>query len=170
MALAVKTRFPFETAVKATVNTGAATQAKIRIRAPSWASGKMAILVNGKSAGTGNPGSYVVLDRTWVDGDTIEFTLPASLRVKRYTGEDQIAGKRRYSVEYGPILLAAVGSSQVDLMVEKGKGPESLSDHLQADPESPLHFTVRGNPGQKFIPYWQISSEEFTCFPSVSEA
>jgi hypothetical protein len=73
-------------------------------------------------------------------------------------------------VEYGPILLAAVGSPGVDLVVEKGKGPESLIDHLQPDPESPLHFTVRGNLGQKFVPYWQISSEQFTCFPSVSEA
>jgi hypothetical protein len=169
LALALKTRFPFETGVKATVSAGAATQAKIRIRVPSWASGEMAISVNGERAAAGEPGSYVVLDRKWADGDNIEFTLPASLRVKRYSGEDQIAGKSRYSVEYGPILLAAVGSPSIDLIVEKGKGAESLADHLQADVESPLHFTVRGNPGQKFIPYWQISSEEFTCFPSIRE-
>jgi uncharacterized protein len=111
-----------------------------------------------------------VLDRKWADGDTIEFTLPTSLRVKRYSGEDQIAGKQRYSVEYGPILLAAVGSPNIDLIVEKGKGAESLADYLQAELESPLHLNVRGNPGQKFIPYWQISSQEFTCFPSISEA
>jgi len=169
LALTVKTRFPLETGVKATVKAAAATQAKIRIRVPSWASGAMAISVNGKSAGSGKPGSYVALDRKWADGDSIEFTLPASIRVKRYNGEDQIPGKSSYSVEYGPILLAAVGSSKVDLAVEKGKGAASLADHLEPVAGSPLHFTVRGNPGQSFMPYWQISAEEFTCYPSISE-
>ncbi|MGC2404174.1 MAG: beta-L-arabinofuranosidase domain-containing protein [Acidobacteriaceae bacterium] len=169
MALAVDTRFPFGTEVKATVKAGAASQAKIRIRVPSWATGKMPISVNGRPAATGNPGSYVVLDREWADGDTLEFSLPASLRVKRYAGDDQIPGKTKYSIEYGPILLAAVGSPEVDLVLEKGKGAESLADHLEADGASPLHFTMRGNLGQKFIPYWQVSSEEFTCFPCVSE-
>jgi DUF1680 family protein len=169
MELSVKTRFPLETGVKATVKTAAATQARIRIRVPSWASGEMAISVNGKSAGTGKPGSYVALDRKWADGDSIEFTLPASIRVKRYNGADQIPGKARYSIEYGPILLAAVGSSKVDLAVAKGKEAESLADHLETVAGSPLHFTVRGNPGQKFMPYWQISEEEFTCYPSITE-
>jgi hypothetical protein len=169
MEFTVKTRFPLETGVKATVKAAAATQANIRIRVPSWAGGEMAISVNGKSSGTGKPGSYVALDRKWADGDSIEFTLPASIRVKRYNGADQIPGKTRYSIEYGPILLAAVGSSKVDLAVAKGKGAESLADNLEAVPGSPLHFTVRGNPGQKFMPYWQISEEEFTCYPSITE-
>jgi len=169
LALTFKTRFPLETGVKATVKAAVATQAKIRIRVPSWASGEMAISVNGKSAGSGKPGSYVALDRKWADGDSIEFTLPASIRVKRYNGADQIPGKSTYSVEYGPILLAAVGSSKVDLAVEKGKGAASLADHLEPVAGSPLHFTVRGNPGQSFMPYWQISAEEFTCYPSISE-
>jgi hypothetical protein len=89
--------------------------------------------------------------------------------VKRYNGADQIAGKIRYSVEYGPILLAAIGSSKVDLAVDKGKGAASLANHLEPVAGSPLHFTVRGNPGQSFMPYWQISAEEFTCYPSISE-
>jgi hypothetical protein len=31
-----------------------------------------------------------------------------------------------------------------------------------------LHFAVRGNDGQKFMPYWLISEEEFTCYPQVT--
>jgi hypothetical protein len=30
------------------------------------------------------------------------------------------------------------------------------------------HFTVRGNPGQRFMPYWQIAEEEFTCYPTIT--
>lgn len=116
----------------------------------------------------GRPGTYLAIDRQWTDGDTIEFTLPASIRVKPYNGDDQIAGKIRYSVEYGPILLAAVGSSKVELLVDKGHKAEDLVNHLEPVAGSPLHFTVRGNPGQKFVPYWQISEEEFTCYPVVT--
>lgn len=130
----------------------------------------MLVSVNGKGAETGKPGSFVVLDREWVDGDSIEFKLPTSINLTPYKGADQVAGKERYSVGYGPILLAAVGSAQIDLVVDKGKSAVSLADHLEPIPGSPLHFTVRGNPGTKFIPYYQISTEEFTCFPAIRES
>ena len=168
MEFTVKTRFPLETGVTATVKAATATQARIRIRVPSWASGEMAISVNGKSAGTGKPGSYVALDRKWADRDSVELKLPASIRVKQYNGADQIPGKTRYSVEYGPILLAAVGASNVSLSVDRGHNLEDLSEYLQPIEGEPLHFSVRGNPGQKFIPYWQVSDEEFTCYPQVN--
>jgi hypothetical protein len=53
----------------------------------------------------------------WQSGDTIEFTLPAEICVKRYNGKDQIAGKSRYSFEYGPAMLAVVGASTVDVPI-----------------------------------------------------
>jgi len=168
MELTVKTRFPIETAVRCTVKTTTATEAVLRIRIPSWAAGELKVSVNGKSAGVGKPGTYLPLKRQWSDGDTIEFALPAAIRVRRYTGSDQIAGKSRYSVEYGPILLAAVGSSQVEFSVDKGHGAEHLANHLEIIEGLPLHFAVRGNPGQKFMPYWQVSEEEFTCYPAIS--
>ena len=104
----------------------------------------MEVSVNGKSAGSGKPGSYVTLDRRWSDGDKISFTLPASIRVTRYKGADQIAGKTRYSVEYGPILLAAVGAANVDLALRKGLRRNRSGDHLEPVAGSPLHFTLRG--------------------------
>ena len=168
MKLEMKTRFPYETQVSAKVKVDAPVRANLRIRVPSWAANPMAVSVNGKVEGTGKPGSYLALNRTWSDGDSIAFTLPATLRVRRYAGEDQIAGSERYSVEYGPILLAAVGSSKVDLKVDKAHDAEHLANHLEAVSGSPLHFTVRGNDGQKFMPYWLISEEEFTCYPQVT--
>ncbi len=125
--------------------------------------------VNGKPAGAGKPGTYLSLKRQWSSGDTIEFALCLQwFESNPYKGEDQLAGKKRYSVEYGPILLSAVGSSQVELSVDKGHDAEHLANHLEKVEGSPLHFAVRGNPGQKFIPYWQVSDEEFTCYPAVS--
>jgi hypothetical protein len=53
-------------------------------------------------------------------------------------------------------------------MVDKGKEAEHLADHLEPVDGAPLHFSVRGNTSQKFMPYWQISEEEFTCYPEVT--
>jgi hypothetical protein len=166
--MSVQTRFPLANEVEATIRVTAPTPGKIRIRVPSWASGAMEVSMNGKPAGTGKPGTYLVLDRQWSDGDKISFTLPAALRVTRYRGEDNVAGKTRYSIEYGPILLAAVGAADIDLALDKGSAPESLSDHLDPVAGSPVHFTLRGSPDKKLMPYYQISNEKFTCYPTIS--
>lgn len=168
MQLTVETKFPYETKVRATVKTTSRTRTNIRVRVPSWAASALEVSLNGKAAGSGRAGTYMSLDRHWSDGDTIEFTLPASIRVKRYTGDDQIAGKVRYSFEYGPILLAAIGSQHVELALENGKNAEDLANHLEPVAGKPLHFTVRGNPGQTLMPYWLVSEEEFTCYPAVT--
>jgi DUF1680 family protein len=169
MELTMKTRFPFEAEVQCTVNVPDTVQAKIRIRIPSWAAKEMAVLVNGQSAGTGKPGTYLTIDRGWRDGDTINFTLPAEIRVKRYTGQDQIPGKSRYSFEYGPVLLAAVGGSKIDFSVGNNSEPEQVGHDLKPITGEPLHFMVPGSPQHKLMPYWQISwDEEFTCYPTIT--
>jgi hypothetical protein len=167
LALTVATRFPFDTAVTATFQTASPVRSRIRVRVPLWAAGPFELRVNGTPAGSGAPSSYVTLDRVWSDGDRIEFTLAPALLARRYTGADQLPGKARFSVEYGPILLAAIGASKVDLQLEPGAAPESLARLLEPVPGSPLHFHVRGNPAARLMPYWQIETEEFTCYPAV---
>ena len=96
------TRFPFDPDVRLEFSAAQPAQAKIRVRVPSWATGEMAVRVNGKSAATGQPGSYVVLDRAWAEGDVANFTLPAALSAERYTGVDQIPNHDRYSISSAP--------------------------------------------------------------------
>jgi hypothetical protein len=167
--LTTKTRFPFENEVQAVMKPSTPVRAKIRFRVPSWAAKEMNLMVNGTAAEAGVPGTYITIDRQWHDGDTVEFTLPAEIRVKRYTGKDQIPGKSRYAFEYGPVLLAAVGASTVDLSISGDRQEEQAGSYVRPIPGEPLHFTISGNTGQKLIPYWQISSdEEFTCYPTVT--
>ena len=129
----------------------------------------MTVSVNGEAAGSGKPGTYLAIDRQWHDGDAIEFTLPAEIRVKPYYGKDQIPGKSRYSIEYGPVLLAATGSSKVDVKVARGRRPEEIAAELQPIAGHPLEFAISGSPQYKLIPYWQVlSEEEFTCYPTIT--
>jgi len=162
------TQFPFDPEVRLHFSAAPPTPAKIRVRVPSWASSEMAVSVNGQPAATGRPGSYVVLDRAWAEGDVASFTLPAALTAERYTGVDQIPDHDRYAVSFGPILLAAVGAPEIRLRLENVREPEDLLKHLEPKPGQPLHFLVKNNPGVEFMPYWQVDKEAFNCFPAVS--
>jgi hypothetical protein len=120
-------------------------------------------------AGTGESGSYLTINRMWQSGDTNEFTLPAEIRVKRYNGKDQIAGKSRYSFEYSPALLAVVEASTVDIPIYTSLKAEEIGGNLQPLPGQPLHFSIPGSPQYKLILCWQApANEEFTCYPTIT--
>jgi hypothetical protein len=168
LRLKMVTRFPFDHEVRLQFSAPRPTQAKIRVRVPSWGNREMAVSVNGKVAATGKPGSYVALDRVWAEGDVANFTLPAALWASRYAGVDQIPDHARYAVSFGPILLAAVGAPEIRLRLENVKRPEDLLKHLKPKPGQPLHFLVEHNPGVEFMPYWQVDHEPFNCLPAVN--
>ncbi|MGD0896828.1 MAG: beta-L-arabinofuranosidase domain-containing protein [Thermoguttaceae bacterium] len=174
-------RFPFQPEVSLRLDASEPTEMKLRIRTPGWAAADMPILVNGQEAAVGRPGAYVVLDRTWRTKDTVTFTLPMDFRVIRYTGLDQIPGHRRYSVLYGPALMAAVGT-----IGEKNKvfipdtkittynigiahDPLKPKEWLKPKPDQPLNFTVDGQAEPCLTPYWQVDAETFTCFPVIEK-
>jgi DUF1680 family protein len=138
----------------------------IRVRTPSWAGGEMPVHVNGQLAATGKAGSYVVLNRTWRNGDVISFNLPMSLRLTRYTGMDKIEGHDRFALEYGPILLAIEGSDDASLLAN-GRSPEGFLAQLKPSFGRPLHFEIDGNPQHHYAPYYAIKNDPFTCFPVI---
>jgi DUF1680 family protein len=168
--LHMDTKFPFSCDVKLTVSSAQPKAMKLRVRVPGWALKDMAVAVNGKAAANGRPGSYLTLDRTWAEGDVVSFTLPAGFAVAEYTGVDQIAGHKRYSLTWGPLLYAAVGSKDTALRLPPASSPTELGRHLVAKLGSPLHYKVEGNPGVTYMPYWQVADEEFTCFPVIDAA
>jgi hypothetical protein len=164
------TQFPFHPEVRLQVSAKQALPAKIRIRVPAWAAKEMPIYVNNSLAVMGRPGTYAVLDRTWSDNDSITFTLPIGFRLTRYAGADQMAGAPRYGLEYGPILMAVIGSPDTVLQVKDGKYPEDLLSQISAKPGAPLHFEVAHNPDAELMPYWKVDQESFTCLPVVQVA
>jgi DUF1680 family protein len=163
--LKMMTHFPAEPTVKLHVSADAPTSATIRIRVPSWASQNMDVMVNSKRIATGSPGTYVSLAQSWSDGDEISFILPIKLKLSRYEGANHVAGHHRYALEYGPILLAAVGATDVTLKGEKGTRPEDFLSQLIAKSDEPLHFKIAGNDQIEYMPYWEVKEQPFTCFP-----
>ncbi len=167
--LEMQTAFPKSPAVRLIVHPSTPVQAKLHIRTPSWASGAMSIEVNGVHAATGTPGRYVTLDRQWIAGDEISFTLPITFRLTKYLGVDQIAGRERFSLTYGPILMAAIGGAiDTELVLHLATSPMALLEQLQPVKDQPLHFALNSfGSDTLFIPYFEIQHEPFSCVPLI---
>jgi DUF1680 family protein len=161
VTLTTNTEFPYRDQVSMTVQQATPGRMTVHIRVPAWADGDVAIKVNGVEAATGEPGSYVSLDRTWANNDHIVFALPMAFRLTQYTGLDQDADHDRYALRYGPVLMALEGGTDLDIPVE------SLASQLQPAADQPLFFDVVGHPGYQYVPYWQVQTESFTCFPTL---
>ena len=167
--LTTTTDFPLANDVSIRISTAGDVALATRIRIPSWATGEVAVRINGSTAATGKPGSYLSLERTWADGDTISFSLPIGFSTTKYTGFDQITGNLdRYALHYGPLLMALTGELKgPDNIPRIGTDAKGLIDLLEPVEGNPLAFDVRGHPGYRFVPYWQVETETFTCFPIV---
>ena len=165
MSLKMITQFPYDQKVQLTVNIDQPVKSRIRIRVPSWSSHEMSVIVNGKKVVTGNPGTYVTLDRQWNNGDAISFTLPMNFRMTKYEGEERDPNHERYALEYGPILMAYVSMKGQTENIMLSVSPDKLIKSLKTVEGKPMHFTVNGNNDFEYIPYLEVKDEPFTCFP-----
>lgn len=126
-------------------------------------------------------GSYLKLERDWVAGNTLSFSLPMALSVTKYTGLTVIPGHERYAVEFGPILLCAVGGEwnrTIDSMLIRGvKTPGAPETWLRplapggagiGAAASEMRFGVVGNPGVSFVSYFEVQEEVFEVYPAFA--
>jgi hypothetical protein len=55
--------------------------------------------------------------------------------------------------------MALVGAT--DLAIPAAEVPDRLA------PIGPLQYAVDGKEGVRYLPYWLVDSEPFTCFPTM---
>jgi DUF1680 family protein len=180
--LTTTTAFPDSGDVRLRVDTPQPVVFTLSLRIPSWAVKAVDISVNGKLLGAGIPGSYYHLGREWKGGDEISFTLPMGFRMNRYEGYDQIAGYSRYYLEYGPLLMALVGKSNLEHSIRILNDPSQPSAWLKPVPRQPLHYQISTDEGYwrlredeawsqkafEYMPYYEVpQNQEFTAFPVI---
>ncbi len=99
-----ETDFPRAQTTKLTVQGRG--QLAIKLRVPAWATNGFFVEINGRLEQVNDtPGTYVQLRRRWVPGDTIEITMPFSIRIERARDRPDTQ-----SVFWGPLLLPILGS------------------------------------------------------------
>ena len=102
LALRQETQFPESDSTRLTFQCDQPVKLALKIRWPSWAQPRMTVRVNGRRQRiSGQPGSYVTLDRQWRDGDRVDIRLPMKLHTEALPGTTNIL-----AVLYGPIVLA----------------------------------------------------------------
>jgi hypothetical protein len=107
----------------------------------------------------------VTLDREWSPGDTIAFKLPMAFRFTPYTGADQVAGRQRYALEYGPLLMVFVGLADSEWVARDASGVMDLAGKLRQVPGRPLHYTLGD---VEIMPYFHVTGESYSCFPLIN--
>lgn len=173
MSVRMQTAFPENPEVKLTVSPGnGKAYSNIRLRVPQWADAPMEVTVNGKRVGTGRPGSYLALKRTWKKGDVIAFTLPIGFRLTKYNGTAEgFKGTEAYALEYGPLLMAAMSPSEEKGFLDIPVAPSELPSKLKPENNDPLRFKVEcSEAGIEYVPYYRIADENFTCYPFLKKA
>lgn len=117
----------------------------LKLRIPHW-SAKSRVQVNGQSIPDVKPGAYLVLDREWKPGDTVQVDLDMSLHY--WVGERECAGKT--SIYRGPLLLVyEPGDPRSNIHFSAGwKG--SVTKDIGAFVEATFEGTVVIWKGSKF--------------------
>jgi DUF1680 family protein len=120
ITLRQETNYPDEQSTRLVFTCRRPTSLSLRVRHPFWAVSGFAIRVNGRKAVTASgPGSYAVITRRWKTGDTVQVSMPFTLRVEGFRDNPN-----RFAFLYGPLVLCAevkAGKPFPAVVAEEGK-------------------------------------------------
>ena len=138
-----------------TVNLEEENAFSVKFRKPSWLESAATIKVNGEEVNydTDKDG-WLVVNRTWKDGDKVEACFPMGLRISSL---GNLKTGRIYAVMYGPYALAAkniLGAPNKYMSMQ-----DALTKIQKTEGE--LLFTIDGVPSLTFRPYYMFKEEEF---------
>jgi len=136
LVLRQETKYPEEGRSRLTFTLEKPVEFGLNIRHPYWAVSGFEVRVNGERAGSSStPGSYAAVKRTWKSGDTVEITMPFSLRTEGFRDNP-----RRLALMYGPLVLCAEvgpGSSYPAIVTE----PDRILTSIKPLADKTSHFT-----------------------------
>lgn len=177
------TRFPEEGRSQLAFTADRPVRLTVRVRHPFWATSGFGLSVNGVPQPTSStPGSDLSIVREWATGDTMDISLPMSLRTEALPGTtDTVA------LLYGPILLAGeLGVAGLDAAKRYGPSAPPLSKvsavevpalvtpdtgrllaSIVPTPDRPLTFRTAGI-GQPrdvtLVPFYRADQTRYTVY------
>jgi DUF1680 family protein len=150
VTLTQETRYPWDGAIRMTVEPGASRDFAINVRIPGWTRDEpvpsnlyrfldeidepVTLSVNGETVPIELQNGYVELRRTWHPGDVISLNLP--MPVRRVVAHEEVEADRgRVALQRGPIVYAA----------EWPDNPGGRVRNLVLADNKLLHSEFRGN-------------------------
>jgi len=182
-----ETKFPDEGTTRLTIHCAAPRKFAVELRHPDWAPA-VAVFVNGKRQDVASePASYLTLDRTWHDGDEIEYRIPMALHVESLPNDPTTV-----SLLYGPVVLAGdMGADGLPANGQEAKQPGDLNrvpdppapvfacsageilSHVQRAAGKGIAFKTKGlvKPADiSLIPFYQVHHDRYTVYWKVTGA
>jgi uncharacterized protein len=174
------TKFPDQDTTRLTFQCQQPVKLALNIRWPAWAESPPGVSINGKAQTiSGQPASYIALDREWHDGDVVKIHLPMSLRTELLPGTTNLL-----AVLYGPIVLAGeLGTTGMPAdpyakdqtkFVKWPPAPvpvfvadnDSILKHIRAT-RQPLTFRTKnlGRPEDvTLVPFYEVQHQRYTVY------
>jgi hypothetical protein len=95
-----ETNYPFDTYVRMRISADSEVEFPLYLRVPKWCEG-FAVRVNGKKVNVApDPMQYVVVERTWHDGDVVEIEMPVKLSLTVWEKHGNSVTVNRGSLSY----------------------------------------------------------------------
>ena len=130
-----ETDFPENGKVNLTIHTDKAIKIPLHLRYPSWTK-NVEVKINGKKVSVKQkPSSYIIVDRIWKDGDTIEINYPMSLQVCEANDNPD-----KFAITYGPLVLAGVMGTEGMVAPAPFSNPELHNDYYTYDYKVPANL------------------------------
>nr|WP_257821959.1 glycoside hydrolase family 127 protein [Salipaludibacillus agaradhaerens] len=171
-----KTAYPEDEHINVAFHTDQPIKLAVNLRVPYWAEKGVEVTINGAPMKVNEtPSQFITIERVWSQGDTIDLTLPMSLRI-----ETMPDNTNRMAFMYGPLVLAGeVNRNETTesddrlsevfpvpvLISEKGH----LLDHFHKDKQSFMWKTDGiGYPHDvHLIPFYQMHDHHYTVYWDV---
>ncbi|MCS7089737.1 MAG: glycoside hydrolase family 127 protein [Verrucomicrobiota bacterium] len=150
--LRVQTQYPFEESIRIRLATPEPVRFPLYLRVPGWCETPQLKLNGRRISAPAQPLRYVRWERTWQDGDTIEWKLPMRLVVRTWPIHHHAV-----SVHYGPLAFSLAIAERWERYGERVPGwpewevfPASGWNYgLVVDPERPTaSLRLEKRPGQ----------------------
>lgn len=167
--LAVQTDFPEGETVKVKLALKSPSKLTLALRRPSWAGDGFLAKVNGEEVTeVAKPGSYLELQRDWTDGDTIELTLPKTLRAEAVPDNP-----RRVALMWGPLVLAGDLGPEDQRRATRDSVPvfvtdaKNIADWLKPVAGKPSAFHTNGVGREHdvdFVPFYRLHRRTYAVY------
>jgi len=151
------TNYPEAESTELRMELPAPTEFTVFVRVPGWLQSPAQISVNGKEVSVAaEPRSFAAIRRVWRNNDTIQVTLPFSLR------QEPIDGHRPNTVALlrGPVMLVALDPQlKIDANQLNTLGGSSVDSPTgQAFDLKAVHTDVQ------FVPFYTVGEQSYTTY------
>ncbi|MFB6341636.1 beta-L-arabinofuranosidase domain-containing protein [Saccharicrinis sp. FJH62] len=151
LTLRQETSFPDEEQTVLIISTTTPTDFILKVRSPGWVNaGALKIIVNHDTLDVQSvPQTYIPVQRTWSDGDTVKILLPM------HNAIEQLPNVSRYvAIMHGPVLLGAKTGTQdlAGLVADDSRWGHIASGSLMPLDQAPVLVADRDSITAKIVP------------------